>query len=164
MKRNKNIIIIALVIAILAMSIGYSAFASQLTINGTAEITGVWDVKIVGIEATQVSEGCDAGQPQYTNTTATFDAKLQKPGDSINYAITIKNDGVLDASLNGILFQCDEENDSPAISYSTTSIASDLNAGEETTLEVKVMYDPDYKEIPTVKTKTITGSIEYVQK
>ena len=99
MKRNKNIIIGTLVIVILAMAVGYSAFATQLTLNGTAEITGVWDVRIVNIEAQEVSEGCDSGEPQYTNTSATFDAKLEKPGDSINYVITIKNAGTIDATL-----------------------------------------------------------------
>ena len=164
MKSNRNIIIGALVIAILAMSIGYSAFASQLTINGTAQITGVWDVRITGIEATQVSEGCDGGEPQYTNTTATFNAKLQKPGDIIKYLITIRNEGTIDAALDDVLFQCDEESGSPAISYSTTNVAKILNAGEETTLEITITYDPNYTEVPSIKTKTITGIIEYVQK
>ena len=62
MKNTKNIVIGALLIAIVTMVVGYSTFATQLTLNGTAEITGVWEVKITGIEAQDVSEGCDEGE------------------------------------------------------------------------------------------------------
>ena len=163
MKNTKNIVIGALLIVILAMAVGYSTFASELTLNGTAEITGEWDVKIIGIETKEVSEGSDEGTPQYTNTTATFNAKLEKPGDKITYVITIGNAGTIDALLDGIIFASDDENGSPAIIYSTSSIAEILKAGQQTTLEVTVTYDPNFTETPSVKTKKITGIIEYVQ-
>ena len=50
MKNNKNIIIVTILFVILAMAVGYSAFATQLSINGTAEIVGEWNVKISNIE------------------------------------------------------------------------------------------------------------------
>ena len=55
MKDGRNIIIAALLVAVLTMSIGYAAFATTLNINGNAEITGTWDVKITGIEATKTT-------------------------------------------------------------------------------------------------------------
>ncbi len=164
MLNTKNIIIGALLIVILVMAVGYSAFASQLTLNGSAEITGEWDVKITNIEAQDVSEGCDYGEPQFTNTTVTFNAKLIKPADSITYVITIKNAGTIDATLDKVTFTPDEENGSSAIIYTTTEPAQDLNAGEETTFTVTVSYDPKATKVPEIKTKTITGIIEYVQK
>ena len=161
MKNTKNIIIITLLIVILAMVVGYSAFATQLTLNGTAEITGVWDVKIINIEAESISEGCDPGDPQYTNTSAKFDAKLKKPGDSITYVITIENAGNIDAKLGRTDFSSDTG--SPAIIYETTEPDSILTSGNQTTLSIKVEYDSKCTEVPSVKTKTITGIIEYVQ-
>ncbi len=134
------------------------------TINGTAEITGVWDVKITNIETKEISEGCDDGNPQFTDTTATFNAKLQKPGDKIVYIVTIQNLGTIDATLNGVVFMSDDENGSEAITYSTTNLATDLNAGGTTTVEITVKYDSKVKEVPSVKTKTLTGIIEYGQK
>ena len=83
MKNCRNIIILVLLIVILLMSVAYSAFTTQLTVNGTAEIISEWNVKITGIRASFISEGCDAGDPQFTNSTVTFDAKLVKPGDHI---------------------------------------------------------------------------------
>ena len=164
MINNKRIILCVLLIALFTMAVGYSAFASKLTLNGTAEIIGEWDVKIIGIEAQNVSESADAGTPEFTDTTINFYAKLAKPGDSIDYVITIKNAGNLDAKLDEILFISDEVNGSPAIIYSTTNLSDTLSAGETTSLTVKVKYDPNCTETPSVKTKTITGTIKYVQK
>ncbi len=162
MKNTKNIVIGALLIAIVTMVVGYSTFATQLTLNGTAEITGVWEVKITGIEAQDVSEGCDEGELKYTNTSATFDAKLVKPGDSITYVVTVENTGTIDATLDSATFT-PEEGGSPAISYTTTDPTTSLGAGEQTTFTVKVVYNEGTTEVPEVKTKTITGIIEYVQ-
>ncbi len=163
MKNTKNIIIGALLIVILLMAVGYSAFATQLTLNGIAEITGIWDVKITYIEAQEISIGCDPGEPQYTNTTATFNAKLVKPGDIIIYEITIQNAGTIDATLDKALFEADDVNGSPAIRYTVTEPDKTLKAGEETTVTIAIVYPTTTSEVPSVKTKTITGVIEYVQ-
>ncbi len=163
MKSSKNIIIVALLLVILTMAVGYSAFATQLTVNGTAEIIGVWDVKIINIATQEFSEGCDPGDPQYTNTSITFNSKLVKPGDSITYEVTIENAGTIDAKLDNIIFQ-EQSDGSPAINYVTTEVAHELKAGEQTTFTVKVEYIKDTTEVPSVKTRTITGIVEYVQK
>lgn len=164
MINNKKTILCILLITLFTMAVGYSTFASKLTVNGTAEIIGEWDVKIIGIEAQNVSENADPGIPEFTDTTVNFNAKLSKPGDSIDYVITIKNAGNLDAKLDEILFISDEVNGSPAIIYSTTNLSETLSVGETTSLTVKVKYDPNYTETPLVKTKTITGTIKYIQK
>ena len=163
MKNSKNLIIIALLIIILTMVIGYSTFVTQLNVSGTAEITGEWNVRIIDIETQYVSEGCDAGKPEYDNTNVTFDAKLVKPGDSITYLITIENFGNIDATLDSIIFK-EQEDGSENIKFTTTGISPILEAGNQTTLNVKVEYDPETSENPTIKTKTITGVIEYAQK
>lgn len=162
MKNTKNFIIGALLIVILAMAIGYSTFASQLSFNGTAQIIGEWNVKIINIEAENISEGCDYGKPEYTNTSATFNAKLLKPGDSITYVITIQNAGTIDATLDNMTCK-EEENGSEAIICTNTRPADILKAGEQTTFTVKVEYDVNTTEVPTIKTKTITGLVEYIQ-
>ncbi len=162
MKNKKNIIMGTLLIVILLMAVGYSAFATQLNINGTAEITGEWNVKITNIVTQEISEGCDDGDPQYDDTKITFTPKLQKPGDIIVYEITIKNAGTIDATIGTAIFK--EEEGSTAISYETTELKNELKAGEETTFNVKVKYDSKSTEVPEVKTKTLTGIVEYVQK
>lgn len=164
MKNYKNIIITVLLIVIGLMAVGYSAFATQLKINGTAQIIGEWNVKITGIKAKSVSEGADAGKPEFTVTSANFYAKLSKPGDKIVYEITIENAGTMDAILQSATFTPDQENGSPAIKYETTQPAQTLNSGDTTTFTVTVIYDENMEEVPEIKEKTITGIIEYVQK
>ena len=43
------------------MAVGYVGFATQLSVNGTAEIAGERNVKISNVEATFVSDNCAAG-------------------------------------------------------------------------------------------------------
>ncbi len=162
--KNKNLIITALLIVIVVMAVGYSAFATQLTINGTAQIIGEWNVRIAGIKAQFVSEGANAGTPEFTITTATFNASLSRPGDKIIYEITVENAGTINANLQSATFTADEENGSPAIKYETTQPAQTLNSGDTTTFTVTVMYDENIDQVPEITTKTITGIIEYVQK
>ena len=50
MKDKKNIFILALLLAIVFMSIGYAALSSVLNINGTANVDESWNVKIISIE------------------------------------------------------------------------------------------------------------------
>lgn len=162
MKNSRNIIIATLLIVILLMAVGYSAFATQLTLNGTAEIIGQWDVKIAGITIKELSDGVDGGTPQFTNTSVTFNAKLVKPGDSITYEITIENAGTIDAKLSKVTFTAEAEG-SEAIIYTNTEPAQNLAAGEQTTFSVTIEFDQDTTAIPEVKTRQITGIVEYVQ-
>ena len=164
MKNRKNIIIIAFLVALLVMAVGYSTFATELTFNGNAEITGEWDVRITDMKVTSVSDGCDAGKPEFTDTTINFDSKLEKPGDKITYLITIENLGTIDAVLSNIQIIPDDINGTKAITYRIINPVLELPKSSSTTMEITVEYDPTTTENPDVKTKSITGVIEYSQK
>lgn len=162
MKNSKKIIILTIFAAIFVMAVGYAAFATELTVNGGAEIVGQWKVEITGIEATTVNGTAVAGTPSYDATSVTFDADLKKPGDSVVYTITVKNTGSIDAALDDVSF-VEQVDGSPAIVYEHTSPASSLASGATTTFTVTVTYDENIEEVPTVLSKTITGTILYVQ-
>ena len=160
--RNSNIIIITLIIASLLMAIGFATFATQLTVDGTVEIVGEWNVKITNIEAIQVSSGCDSGTPEFTDTSVTFNAKLLKPGDIITYRVTIQNAGTINAVLEYAIFTPQEEGSS-AIGFSAGMPSRELTAGEETSFTVQINYKDFTEEMPEIKTQTLTGFVEYVQ-
>ena len=161
MKNTKNFMIITLLIVMLLMAVGYSTFATQLKLKGTSEVIGEWDVRIINIEAQKVSEGCNPGNPEYTMTTAKFNAKLVKPGDSITYVITIKNEGTIDATLTDVVFF---ERETPSeINYTTTEFDHSLKAGEQTQLSVIVEYIFESNKLPETRTKDIIGVIQYMQ-
>ena len=163
MHKNKMIILIAFLVTIILMATGYSTFATDFTINGTAEITGEWDVRITNITATKVPDGCDAGTPTFTKDSINFSAKLNKPGDEIIYKVTIENLGTIDAELQTIIFT-EEIDGIEEINYTTSELKKDLNVGDSTTFNIMVTYVKNTKSIPDVKTKTLMGIIEYVQK
>ena len=163
MRKNRFVLIVLLVV-ISVMAVAYAIFATDLKLNGEAEIVGEWNIKITGIDVQDLSEGCNPGDPTFTDTTASFSAELQKPSDKITYVITIENLGTIDAVLNNVTFTPDDKNDSPAIIYTTVNPSDTLNAGEKTTCIITVMYDENYEEVPSIKSKDITGIIEYVQK
>ena len=163
MTKNRNIIIGIVLIAILLMAVAYSSLVTQLSLNATAEIISEWNVKITSVTAEYVSEGCNAGEPLFTDTTITFDAELVKPGDYITYLVMIENTGTLDATLDNITLTPDE-NGSPAIIYTNTEPETLLKAGKSTCFLIKVAYDENTTEMPSIKSKTITGVVTYVQK
>ena len=163
MRKNKIFIIIFFLATIILMAVGYSTFATDFTINGVAEITGEWDVRITNITAIQVSDGCDAGTPTFTKDSINFSAKLNKPGDEIIYEVTIENLGTIDAELQTIIFT-EEIDGIEEINYTTSELKKDLNVGDSTTFNIIVTYVKTSKEIPDVKTKKLTGIIQYVQK
>ena len=110
--RNKNILIGGLLAIVLVMAVGYAAFATQLQINGTAEITSRWDVhfdKSAYVEQTDVvATKTFAGGSLPTGTltygagdaplTADIDANLNQPGDKVVFTLRIINAGTLSAT------------------------------------------------------------------
>ena len=163
MHKTKMIILIAFLATIILMAVGYSTFATDITIDGTAEITGEWDVRITNITATKVPLDCDAGKPTFTKDSINFSAKLNKPGDEIVYEVTIENLGTIDAKLQTIIFT-EQIDGIEEINYTTSELKKELNAGDSTTFNIMVTYVKSTTSIPDVKIKTLTGIIEYVQK
>lgn len=163
MRRNKILILIVFLATIILMAVGYSTFATDFTIDGNAEITGEWDVRITNIKAIQVPDSCDAGTPVFTKDSIKFSAKLNKPGDEIIYEVTIENLGTIDAELQTIIFT-EEIGGIEEINYTTSELSKYLNVGDSTTFNIMVTYLKDTKSIPNIKTKTLTGTIQYVQK
>ena len=114
--RHKNALIGALLAVVFVMAVGYAAFAQQLTINGSAEITSRWDVHMTqeGASATPASTmGTNpTGDVQVDGggLTATFNTELMSPGDTVTYVIPIKNTGTLDAKLSNITLASTTEN------------------------------------------------------
>lgn len=164
MRNPKNIVISALIIAILIMAIGYSSLASNMQINGVAEIDGIWAVRIKNVEVKDTCSGCSAGNPEFTDTTVSFNAKLSKPGDTITYLITIANEGTIDAKLEKIVFDLNPNVGSEDIFYYISDPKDDLDANTTTSFTIKIEYNEAATTITEEKTKSLNGVIEYVQK
>ena len=162
-RRQRNYIILGLCSILLVMAAGYAAFRTQLTINGTSNISSEWKVLITDIQSS-VLEGnaTDAETPSHTDTTATFKTNLVSPGDSMQYTVTVENRGNIDAVLK-TLSKTDSSND--AIIFEITGIeqGDTLKSHNSTTFNVTVTYNPEITNQPDNITSDLTITLDYVQ-
>lgn len=101
----KVIAIVALLIAVVGLTVGYAAYSSTLTINGTANVDPAsWKVNFdykTGTSLTGKANGHAAENtaPTLADTTISgFDVTLKAPGDSVTYNFLIKNSETLNAN------------------------------------------------------------------
>ena len=161
--RQRNYIILGLCSILLVMAAGYAAFRSQLTINGTSNITSDWKVLITDIQSNVLSGAAtDAEEPSHTETTATFKTNLVSPGDSMQYDITVENRGDIDAVLESIDVNTSENE---AILFETSGIkrGDKLLPEESDVLTVVVTYNPEVTDQPENLNSEVTVTLNYVQ-
>lgn len=161
---HKSSLIMILLAVVLVMAIGYAAFAQQLTINGTAQITSSWDVHIEDIAVNNVTldaKNIKANVGQ-NNLSATFQAELVSPGSSVTYDVTVKNGGTLDAKLESIVFT-GSDNDAIVASYAGINQNDVIKAGESQTFTITVKFNESYTYTPENTTGSVTTNLTYVQ-
>ena len=161
--RQRNYIILGLCSILLVMAAGYAAFSSRLTINGTSNISSEWKVLITDIQSSVLAGAAtDAEEPTHTETTVTFKTNLVSPGDSMQYDITVENQGDIDAVLESIDVNT---SDNEAILFETTGIkrGDKLLPDESDILTVIVTYNPEITDQPSNLNATVTVTLNYVQ-
>ena len=104
-RKKRNIIIGALCSLLVFMGIGYAILSQTLNISGTANMQGNWSVKITNMKLLEANKTGRAENVSntFTDTTASFEANLWMPGDSIEYEVTVENQGNIDAVLKDII-------------------------------------------------------------
>ena len=107
-KTKKNGAIIVLIVLLLALAVGYAAFSSTLTINGTATGTGSWDVKFTdaGLYKADGTTPADSkygsatiGKTTVDGDTITATVNLAYPGDGVLLKAVVTNNGKTEAKL-----------------------------------------------------------------
>lgn len=169
--RSKNLIVCTLCSLVILMGIGYAAFAANLNIKGTANITSNWSVHLESITADNIvgdakdlpyDETLNPDGTKADNLSATFKTELVSPGDSITYSVVVTNDGTIDAKLDSIKTT---NTNNPAILYSVSGIEKDdiLAVGDNKTLTVTVSYDSNITTQPDILTSTLMVTLDFVQ-
>ena len=161
-RTQRNYIIAGLCMILVIMGVGYAAFQSQLKISGTSNITSNWSVKITDIQSKIVSgTPTNASAPTHTDTTATFSTRLTSPGDTMQYDVTVLNEGDIDAKLDKITVP---ESTNPAIGFEVTGIeeGSLLEAKQTAILTVTVKYN-NVTEQPSNLTADLKVTLDYSQ-
>jgi len=138
--------IIGLVFALCIMTAGYAAFQTNLTINGTMNITSRWDLSITGVTVDSTGgSGENAKNPTYQKLTANIEANLYEKGDYVIYNISVRNNGNLDAVLNSIDYDTTNAlNNAVVITVISPSLDTVLPASNTQVVKVKIEYDQNY--------------------
>ena len=92
------------------MAVSYAAFSSVLDIKGTSNITSNWDVEITKAEVGEIGGKAENGNgPTFDSLSATMEASFYTPGDYITYDLTVSNLGTLDAVLDSIKINLEDQ-------------------------------------------------------
>ena len=161
-RTQRNYIIAGLCMILVIMGVGYAAFQSQLKISGTSNITSNWSVKITDIQSKVVNgTPTNALEPTHDDTTATFRTRLTSPGDTMQYDVTVLNEGDIDAKLDEITIP---ESTNPAIGFEVKGIeeGSLLRSKETAILTVIVKYN-NVTEQPSDLTADLEVTLDYSQ-
>ncbi len=162
-RKKRKIVIGMLCSVLLLMAIGYAAFAANLNIKGSTNISTSWDVRITNITSKNVvGSASNLENPSYTNLTATFKTKLISPGDSIEYDITVTNNGNIDAILDKITIT---DSNNPAIIFTPSGLTegATLLANESKVLTVKVEYSNSVTSQPENTGSSLTVALDFSQ-
>lgn len=177
MKDSKNYVIAALCLVLCIMAVGYAAFSTSLTVNGTAETGSTWNVAITDASCTKTpasggSEADITATPTVTGGNVVSVAfAFTQPGDSATCTITVTNSGSIKAILSsystkigdtgGTLQETDitttaaqlTANANEPILITATGLAVNdklpANTGNTATLTVGAQYQSDLQTTPT---------------
>ena len=163
-RKKRNIIIGSLCCLLVFMGIGYAILSQTLNISGIANMRGNWNVRITNMELLSENKTGRAEEVShsFTDTTATFTADLYMPGDSIEYRVTVENQGNIDALLKSITPTT--TNKSEGIKFSHSEIDNTvLTAGKTITFTMKVEFLESATAIPDVENVKYNLELVYVQ-
>jgi len=163
-KKKKKIIILSLIGLLCIMTAGYAAFQTNLKIKGTSKVNSNWDVRITSVtQANKTGSAEEAKAPTWDNLTAYMEADLYEKGDSIEYDVTVENNGTLDASLENIEEKLNSENEAIKITFSGYTKGEKLYKNSSQTIKVKIEYNPDFEGTPEESSREVSVDLNYVQ-
>ena len=182
--KHKNVLIGVLVAVVLVMAVGYAAFAQQLTINGSAEITSTWDVKYDSTKTQDTPGVVDgvagfaggqtpSGIVSYDNGdhNANIEATLYQPGDTVTFTLTIKNYGTIPATVGTPTVEMTGDEDvQPLVARKgniqftvTPAQTTTMNQNDTVTMTVKAEFISSAQSVGKTTTADITVNMNASQ-
>ncbi len=120
---QRTLIIVSLLVIVSIMVAGFAAFATNLTINGTSNISTSWNIQITNIrgvndKSVTNNQAYEVTDPTITNNNlnANFHTGLISPGDTRIYEVEVSNLGSVDAEITKTL-TANTTSDAIEISY-----------------------------------------------
>jgi len=105
-KTNKNVVIALLVVLMIVLAVGYAAFSETLTISGTANAKGTFDIEFQNAKVVKTvganEENTKAEISADKNTLTVKAADLAYPGAGVEFSTDIVNIGSIPAKVEAI--------------------------------------------------------------
>jgi len=152
-----GLIVLALVVALGALGVGYAAWSDTLNITATATV-GEFDVDFIDYEVTQHSTLGGASANIIHDDAASFSVANAYPGYWATVKYTIKNNGTVPASVS---FAKTSTNEIPGVPrFTTPATIPVLDGEEEKIVEVTFSIPENYsfENVEYYVTYTITAN------
>lgn len=190
-KNFRTIIVVAIIAIITVIGVGFAAFSTNLTINGSGTVkASSWKIKFANLSAASLTGSAKEETAPTLSDEDThigdYDVTFTKPGDSISYTFDVKNEGTFDAKVssvviptptctgNGANATTDAQNVCKNLSYTLTYVdGSPISAEDKLTskdtksLKLTLTYSADTtaSELPTddVAISNLETTIVYSQ-
>ena len=163
-RKKQRIIIGTLCAIVIGLAVGYAILSQTLNIQGTGGITTDWRIEITNVETKKtVGNAKNVTDPTYDKLTANMSASFEKPGDSISYDITVSNLGNIDAVLDSIKMNMEEQE---YIDFKVEGITAreELISKEHITFQLTIKFSENVDEMPSNEPLNFSVDLTYLQK
>ena len=162
-RRKRKMILGGLLCLLLIMTVGYSAFSSQLDIKGSSMVTSKWDIEITDLQLKQEVGEAENVSYNFDALTANMEANFYMPGDEITYEVTVSNLGTIDAVLDSIKINMASQD---VIQFKVDGITSgeELAHGTSTKFDVIMKYNENITSQPGETSIDFSMDLNYLQK
>lgn len=175
-KTKRNYVIIALIIVLLSLAIGYAVLNDQLTISGTANVKGTFDLVFQNPEALDATYSNAALRPvgasnaSIAASTTVEDqldvaVELAHPGAGQAFKVDIKNNSNVEAICTGLNFSENDEDLEVYYPIAANGLDKDqtIAAGDTFELIFYVKWKADSTNTNADKTVNFTATFDYEQ-
>ena len=164
-KKKKKMVITTLVCVLVFIAVGYALLTQAIKVGVEGTLNGVWDVYISDIKLKNSTGRAQELNPAYVSNkvNANFEVDLYMPGDSVEYEVTVKNDGNIDATLRTIATNATNTNEDIRFTH-TIKQGEVLKKESETKFTFKIVFDERATTLPTNSDPIeVTMKLDYLQ-
>lgn len=164
-KKKKKMVITTLACVLVFIAVGYALLTQAIKVVLEGTLNGVWDVYISDIKLKNSTGRAQEVNPASVSNkvNANFEVDLYMPGDSVEYEVTVKNDGNIDATLRTVTTNATNTNEDIRFTH-TIKQGEVLKKESETKFTFKIVFDERATTLPTNSDPIeVTMKLDYLQ-
>ncbi len=164
-KKKKKKVITTLACVLVFIAVGYALLTQAIKVEVEGTLNGVWGVYISDIKLKNSTGRAQEVNPASVSNkvNANFEVDLYMPGDSVEYEVTVKNDGNIDATLRAVTTNATNTNEDIRFTH-TIKQGEVLKKESETKFTFKIVFDERATTLPTNSDPIeVTMKLDYLQ-